>query len=172
MHLRYKLLMINDLIMCKKGCRLSRVIGRYASTKIKDRPSGRSPVIGMPDVRIPNPLNHRGRARFNCLRPRNRIPLRGLDCARAFRTRSPNGVISLVGSGQQRFSFGESETRGTVFPCRSMITTPSPHPAGSSSGRGGEKIWSWTLWVWNPCNPLKSHKTAKGIFGNPWTETA
>src|SRR5579863_7834264 len=23
-----------------------------------------------------------------------------------------------------------------------------------------------------PCNPLKSHKTAKGIFGNPWTETA
>src|SRR5271163_449378 len=36
----------------------------------------------------------------------------------------------------------------------------------------GEKIWRWTLWVLNPCNPLKSHKTAKGIFGNPWTETA
>ena len=82
------------------------------------------------------------------------------------------GRRALMGSGQQRFSFGESETRSTVFPCRTMITTPSPHPAGSSSGGGGEKIWSWTLWVWNPCNPLKSHKTAKGIFGNPWTETA
>src|ERR1700723_3184684 len=49
---------------------------------------------------------------------------------------------------------------------------PSTRPAGSSSRRRRRKIWRGTLWVWNPCNPLKSHKTAKGIFGNPWTETA
>jgi hypothetical protein len=38
-------------------------------------------------------------------------------------------------------------------------------------GERGEKIWRWTLWVFSPCNPLKSHKTAKGMFGNPWTKT-
>ena len=34
-----------------------------------------------------------------------------------------------------------------------------------------QKIWKWTLWVWEPCNPLKSHKTAKTLFGNVWRET-
>src|SRR5271170_6982810 len=52
---------------------------------------------------------------------------------------SPDDAPS-PGSGQQRFSFGKSETRGTVFPCRSTITTPSPRPAGSSGRRGGEKF--------------------------------
>ena len=33
------------------------------------------------------------------------------------------------------------------------------------------KIWKGTLLVWSPCNPLKSHKTAKGIFGKAWGET-
>jgi len=27
-------------------------------------------------------------------------------------------------------------------------------------------------WVWKPCNPLKSHKTAKAFFGKAWRKTA
>src|SRR5271163_3688670 len=38
-------------------------------------------------------------------------------------------------------------------------------------GRLGAKVWKWALWVWKPCNLLKSHKTAKDFFGNPWTKT-
>ena len=29
----------------------------------------------------------------------------------------------------------------------------------------------WALWVWKPCNPLKSHKTAKAFFGKAWRKT-
>src|ERR1700749_901898 len=36
----------------------------------------------------------------------------------------------------------------------------------------GQKIWRRTLWVWKACNPLKSHKTAKEMFGKAWSETA
>jgi hypothetical protein len=82
------------------------------------------------------------------------------------------GDSPLVGSGQQAISFWKNETRGTVFPCRSTIATPSPRPAGSSSRRGGRKNLEMDTLGLEPCNPLKSHKTAKGIFGNPWTETA
>src|SRR5271163_1531629 len=32
----------------------------------------------------------------------------------------------------------------------------------------GQKIWKSSKWVWKPCNPLKSHNTAKGIFGKAW----
>jgi hypothetical protein len=53
---------------------------------------------------------------------------------------------------------------GNFPPCKALKAHGAPAE--------GEKIWRWTLWVWNPCNPLKSHKTAKGIFGNPWTKTA
>jgi hypothetical protein len=35
-----------------------------------------------------------------------------------------------------------------------------------------QKIWQWTLWIWKACNPLKSHKTAKEMFGKAWSETA
>src|SRR5277367_6594774 len=35
-----------------------------------------------------------------------------------------------------------------------------------------EKIWRWMLWVFDPCNPLKSQKTAKAFFGNPWRKTS
>jgi hypothetical protein len=35
-----------------------------------------------------------------------------------------------------------------------------------------EKIWKATLVVFYPCNPLKSHETAKGFFGKAWRETA
>jgi hypothetical protein len=41
----------------------------------------------------------------------------------------------------------------------------------AEKGERGEKIWRLTLWVFSPCNPLKSQETAKGIFGNPWMKT-
>src|SRR5277367_4114712 len=39
--------------------------------------------------------------------------------------------------------------------------------------RGGRrrKIWKPSKDVWKPCNPLKSHKTAKGFFGKAWSKT-
>jgi hypothetical protein len=45
-------------------------------------------------------------------------------------------------------------------------------PVGRSSvgGANGKKL-KGTLLVWSPCNPLKSYKTAKGIFGKAWRET-
>jgi hypothetical protein len=36
---------------------------------------------------------------------------------------------------------------------------------GAASDR---KIWTMILFPFFPCNPLKSHKTAKGIFGKTW----
>src|SRR5271169_1387590 len=33
------------------------------------------------------------------------------------------------------------------------------------------KIWKASKDVWKPCNPLKSHKTAKALFGKAWSET-
>src|SRR3984957_1556325 len=33
------------------------------------------------------------------------------------------------------------------------------------------KIWKASKDVWKPCNPLKSHKTAKDFFGKAWSET-
>jgi hypothetical protein len=35
-----------------------------------------------------------------------------------------------------------------------------------------QKIWRWTLWIRKACNPLKSHKTAKEMFGKAWSKTA
>jgi hypothetical protein len=39
--------------------------------------------------------------------------------------------------------------------------------------RGGRtrKIWTHQSAVWKLCNPLKSHKTAKDLFGKAWSET-
>jgi hypothetical protein len=39
--------------------------------------------------------------------------------------------------------------------------------------RGGRrrKIWKTSKDVWKPCNPLKSHKTAKDLFGKAWSKT-
>jgi hypothetical protein len=37
--------------------------------------------------------------------------------------------------------------------------------------RQRRKIWKGTLWVWNPCNPLKFHKTTKAFFGKAWRKT-
>jgi len=39
--------------------------------------------------------------------------------------------------------------------------------------RGGRrrKIWKTSKDVWKPCNTLKSHKTAKDLFGKAWSET-
>src|ERR1700722_11242397 len=39
--------------------------------------------------------------------------------------------------------------------------------------RGGprRKIWKASKGVWKPCNPLKSHKTAKDFFGKAWSKT-
>src|ERR1700689_3663681 len=33
------------------------------------------------------------------------------------------------------------------------------------------KIWKASKCVWKPCNPLKSHKTAKDLFGKAWSKT-
>jgi hypothetical protein len=48
-------------------------------------------------------------------------------------------------------------------------------PAASKmrSKRGGRrrKIWKTSKDVWKPCNPLKSHKTAKDFFGKAWSKT-
>src|SRR5271154_7003093 len=46
-----------------------------------------------------------------------------------------------------------------------------PRAAGSSSPRRKQNIWKRTHWVWKPCNPLKSHKTAKDFFGKAWRKT-
>ena len=33
------------------------------------------------------------------------------------------------------------------------------------------KIWKASKGVWKTCNPLKSHKTAKDLFGKAWSKT-
>src|ERR1700753_3618418 len=44
---------------------------------------------------------------------------------------------------------------------------------GNAAKRGGprRKIWKASKGVWKPCNPLKSHKTAKDLFGKAWSKT-
>ncbi len=43
----------------------------------------------------------------------------------------------------------------------------------NAAERGGRrrKIWKPSKAVWKPCNPLKSHKTAKQLFGKAWSKT-
>ena len=41
----------------------------------------------------------------------------------------------------------------------------------AEKGRLGGKIWKASKDVWKPCNPLKSHKTAKDFFGKAWSKT-
>src|SRR5277367_6620067 len=41
----------------------------------------------------------------------------------------------------------------------------------TEKGRLKEKIWKASKDVWKPCNPLKSHKTAKDFFGKAWSKT-
>src|ERR1700752_429190 len=43
----------------------------------------------------------------------------------------------------------------------------------NTAERGGRrrKIWKASKDVWKPCNPLKSHKTAKALFGKAWSQT-
>src|ERR1700733_7734396 len=38
-------------------------------------------------------------------------------------------------------------------------------------GRPERKIWKASKGVWKTCNPLKSHKTAKDLFGKAWSKT-
>jgi hypothetical protein len=38
-------------------------------------------------------------------------------------------------------------------------------------GGSGKKFGEITLWVLEACNPLKSHKTAKALFGKAWSKT-
>jgi hypothetical protein len=38
---------------------------------------------------------------------------------------------------------------------------------GAARGENLESIKG----IWKPCNPLKSHKTAKALFGKAWSET-
>src|ERR1700758_1708252 len=42
---------------------------------------------------------------------------------------------------------------------------------GRKGATEGEKIWKASKDVWKPCNPLKSHKTAKALFGKAWSQT-
>src|SRR5277367_4835534 len=41
----------------------------------------------------------------------------------------------------------------------------------TEKGRLKEKIWTASRDVCKPCNPLKSHKTAKDFFGKAWSIT-
>src|ERR1700691_167265 len=41
----------------------------------------------------------------------------------------------------------------------------------AESGRPERKIWKASKGVWKTCNPLKSHKTAKDLFGKAWSKT-
>src|ERR1700687_1366503 len=41
----------------------------------------------------------------------------------------------------------------------------------AEKGRVKEKNWKPSKDVWEPCNPLKSHKTAKDFFGKAWSKT-
>ena len=42
---------------------------------------------------------------------------------------------------------------------------------GRKGGGPRRKIWKASKAVWNPCNPLKSHKTTKALFGKAWSKT-
>src|SRR5271156_993102 len=39
------------------------------------------------------------------------------------------------------------------------------------AGGRRRKIWKASKDVWKTCNPLKSHKTAKALFGKAWSKT-
>ena len=41
----------------------------------------------------------------------------------------------------------------------------------AEKGRMNEKNLEGIKDVWKPCNPLKSHKTAKDLFGKAWSKT-
>ena len=48
------------------------------------------------------------------------------------------------------------------------------HSSQAMRQKGGgprRKIWKASKGVWKPCNPLKSHKTAKDLFGKAWSKT-
>src|SRR6202789_4312319 len=48
---------------------------------------------------------------------------------------------------------------------------PAASKMEAKRGGSGGKIWKASKDVWKPCNPLKSHKIAKDLFGKAWSKT-
>src|SRR5271163_3656945 len=64
-------------------------------------------------------------------------------------------------------------TRGAVRPRTPVARGGGMWFGGGRKGAAGDKRFGeYTLTVWEACNPLKSHKTAKDMFGKAWTKTA
>ena len=81
----------------------------------------------------------------------------------------------LVGEGSSGgvdLSFGKTKSVLASFHVPSAILTDLAAGGLLETQGGAAKVWRVTLWVWKACNPLKSHKTANGIFGKAWRKTA
>jgi hypothetical protein len=62
-----------------------------------------------------------------------------------------------------------SGPRNALVPLRRESAEYGTTASGMRLKGGWRDIWKWIYLIWSPCNPLKSHKTAK--FGNAWRKT-
>jgi hypothetical protein len=76
----------------------------------------------------------------------------------------------LEDSNGSNFPFPRNTVDAMLLSSRS--TEPSRAYGGAADRSSEQKVWKGPFRFWKPCNPLKSHKTAKGIFGKAWRETA
>ena len=79
---------------------------------------------------------------------------------------------SLAGDRPEGLEPGESPS--FLEPTRREAAECGPGAAGRGPEGGGrdKRFGESILTVWEACNPLKSHKTAKDLFGKAWTKTA
>jgi hypothetical protein len=70
------------------------------------------------------------------------------------------------------FSFWKARSMLAYFDDPSTLPTDGAARDRLFEPIEGQNIWRGTLWVWKACNPLKSQKTAKKMFGKAWSETA
>jgi hypothetical protein len=79
-------------------------------------------------------------------------------------------VQILEDSNETNFFFLINTIDAMLFSSRS--TEPDRAYGGAADSSSEQKVWKGPFRFWKPCNPLKSHKTAKGMFGKAWRETA
>src|SRR5271163_3993506 len=86
------------------------------------------------------------------------------------------GLSCTASPFSRALSFGNSEfllcwimAIQTTLASRHFSRGDEARPCGRP---GPQKVWRRTLLIFFYCKPLKSLKTAKGIFGKAWRETA
>jgi hypothetical protein len=119
-------------------------------------------------------LTVRGSARMTRLQKLQKKAPKALKSLDAKLKSPPETQGELVGGGIVREGLepGEPPSSSNPHGARRPNVVQRRLEGGRKAASGDKRFGESTLTVWEACNPLKSHKTAKAFFGKAWTKTA